>query len=159
MDLKFGSIYLLCNQKEETKIFQGQAFTQIQFPNEQGSYVNGDCFWIEANLLKIGTMDDLMPSVNVDRGSSNNKVVILSFGTQNFTLMNIGDETPWLQFPDCTDFGYKISSADYGYEIVFSDGSSYPGSATDEIPFKEHPSFKVRATKLNQIVTITVWQK
>lgn len=157
-----SSIVLILNHKAEVKMYRGQSFAYVMLPDAQGKYVNGDCYWVESNLLEIGPLSEFLPKEEATEGHAtpNQDLVTLSFGTQSFILNNIGDETPWLQFPDCTKFGYKISSADYGYELIFvGDQTLYPGSPTLVIPHKEHPVFKVRATKPNQIVTITVWQK
>ncbi len=161
ISLAKGSIVLILNHKADVQIYHGQSFAYVMLPDAQGKYVNGDCYWVESNLLEIGPLSELLPKEEPEVSATpNNSVVTLVFGTQNFVLNNIGDETPWLQFPDCTKFGYQISSADYGYTLTFKgDNTPYPGSPTLVIPHKEHPVFKVRATKPNQIVTITVWQK
>lgn len=161
ISLAKGSIVLILNHKADVQIYHGQSFAYVMLPDAQGKYVNGDCYWVESNLLEIGPLSELLPKEEPEVSATpNNSVVTLVFGTQNFVLNNIGDETPWLQFPDCTKFGYQISSADYGYTLTFKgDNTPYPGSPTLVIPHKEHPVFKVRATKPNQIVNITVWQK
>ena len=170
IDLKKGLIVKLVNHKNEVEIIDGQGFVQIQLAKQNGSFVNGKKYFIEAEFVQLASPRDIVPENDTllpgrkkvlpsSPISTSVSAVTLYFGTQTFSLMNIGDETPWLQFPDCTNFGYKISSADYGYEIVFSDGSAYPGNSQTVIPFKEHPTFKVRAKKPNQFVNITVWRQ
>lgn len=157
---KAGAIVLLYNQKDEVKLFQGQSFTRVVLPNKYGTYVNGEAYWLESNRLDIGTLADFTPFENFrDNSASNNGVVMLALGTQVFHLPNVGDETPMLKYPDCIKLGSKISSADYGYEIEFSELEKYPGGENVFIPKKKNPQFKLRATKPNQYITATVWQQ
>lgn len=84
-----GDIVLLCNQKKDVYLFQGQSFTEIRMPNAQGTYVNGNCYWIESNLLQIGTMAALS-SVEVAQATSPvgaEELVSLGIGTHNFFMV------------------------------------------------------------------------
>jgi len=62
VSLPKGTIVLLCDQKKGVSIFQGQSFVEVRLPNNYGSYVNSPCYWLESNLLEIGTMASLTPA-------------------------------------------------------------------------------------------------
>ena len=83
-------------------------------------------------------------------------IPIFEVGTHTFRLEKIGDETGLFQLPEGNKFHYQISSGDYGYKIVFADGTSYPGSPNVKIPEKEHPVFNIIATVPGQFVRVTV---
>jgi len=91
--------------------------------------------------------------------STETSIHTLHNGEQVFRLQNIGDETPWLKFPPCSKFTYCIKSQNYGYEIIFDGEKPILGSPNGVIPFKQDPVFKIRATKKNQLVSITVIQR
>ncbi len=73
-----------------------------------------------------------------------------------FHLKEVGDES--LQFKPPTGGLHSLlySSHDFGYEIIFNDGTIYQGDPSLEMPEKFHPVIKIRATKPNQYVNIVV---
>ncbi len=156
MDLKFGSIYLLCNQKEETKIFQGQAFTQIQFPNEHGSYVNGNCFWIEANLLKVGTLDDV--SITKKQGDCSpvgERLVALGPGTH--TLILAPGEIVHLKTYPSRDGCELLTmlSPTFNYQYKFGSQSWTPDGQGIIYPYMKQPECLL-CSKTGDTLTIVV---
>ena len=91
-----------------------------------------------------------------DAPSKEVSIPILGVGTHTFRLEKIGDETGLFQLPEGSRFHYQISSGDYGYKIVFADGTSYLGSQNEKIPEKEHPVFNIIATVPGQFVRVTI---
>lgn len=73
-----------------------------------------------------------------------------------FHLSEVGDETNWFKFPEGGDFSYSISSPDFGYKLIFSDGDKFKGDPNLRIPNKIHPRFKFRSLGTNQIISITI---
>jgi len=71
-------------------------------------------------------------------------------------VLQPGEETKWLGFPEDGGYHYDISSSDYNHDIIFTDGSVYPGGEKTVIPKKQHQYLKVRAKNTQQIVTIVV---
>jgi hypothetical protein len=51
--LKANSLVKMLQVAQPIKSFQSQGFTQIQIQNQNGTYVNGACYWIEADFIDI----------------------------------------------------------------------------------------------------------
>lgn len=81
-------------------------------------------------------------------------IVLQNGNTYQFSLKP-GEETPWLSFPKCSHSDYFISSPNYNYKIIYSDGTSYNGDPNIVIPEKKYSSFKILA-KGEEVVTIKV---
>jgi len=156
MDLKFGTIFLLCNQKEETKIFQGQAFTKIQFSNEQGSYVNGNCFWIEANLLKVGTLDDVRISKKPgDCSPVGERLVALGPGTHTLILAP-GEVVHLKTYPSRDGCNLlTMSSPTFNYQYKFGQQRWSPDGNGIIYPYMKQPECLL-CSKTGDTLTIMV---
>lgn len=94
-----------------------------------------------------------VPPAKASSKQSQSQVLKLG-NTYQFDLKT-GQETPWLSFPPCSKFRYSISSSNYSYKIIYSDGTSYDGGPDVFIPEKTYPSFKIIA-KGDELVTIKV---
>ncbi|MCX6797990.1 MAG: hypothetical protein NTX66_02110 [Candidatus Falkowbacteria bacterium] len=89
VNLNKGSIVLLCNQKSKIKFFQGQGFAEVRLADSDGSFVHGRTYWIESNLLEIGTMNKLAEKSSEqsnDPGYKQNPTSALGPGTYTFNL-------------------------------------------------------------------------
>lgn len=73
-----------------------------------------------------------------------------------FHLKEKGDETPYFKPPTGGLYMFNYSSHDYGYEIIFNDGTIYQGNPNRPIPEKTHPVIKIRATSPNQFVNVRI---
>lgn len=80
---------------------------------------------------------------------------VLKLGNTYQFNLKTGQETPWLSFPPCSKFRYSVSSQNYSYKIIYSDGTSYDGGPDVFIPEKTYPSFKIIA-KGDELVTVKV---
>lgn len=81
--------------------------------------------------------------------------LVLKPGNYQYDL-KAGQATHWRAVPKGKISGYGISSETYDYDIIFSDGTSYPGGADTKIPDKKHVFFKVKA-KSQQKVLVTIF--
>ena len=97
--------------------------------------------------LKVANVQKIMPRDHV-------QTLMTKSGTYLFYLSNVGDETHWLIF-GTGKCRYVMSSPDYGYDIIYSDGNIYKGGALTKIPY-QNPKWKFRATKPNEVISIIV---
>ncbi len=163
--LQRGTTVLICDFKKELFIIEGQSFIEIQLAKENGEFVNGPKYLIQSAYLQTASPrdiipedDSLLPGRKEDTTPSSGRMSVssLTLGSNVFHLPNIGDETPFLSFPDGIKVSYKISSSDYGHKIIYSDGREYDGGPNGDLPSTRHALIKIRATKPNQFVTITL---
>lgn len=164
VDLKRGTIVKLVSHKNEILVIDGQGFVEIQLAKESGNFFKGPKYLIEAEFIQVASSRDIIPEddsllpANKELAKTDTEITVLELGTNTFHLPNIGDETTWLQFPEKIKIKYGIASADYGYKVVYSDGSIYEGSASNTFPDTKHGVFKILAKKQNQFITIVVDQ-
>lgn len=76
-----------------------------------------------------------------------------------FHLTEVGDETELFKAPIGGKFTFFYSSHNFGYEIIFNDGTVYKGDPNFRIPEKTHSVIKVRAIKPNQFVNVRLVER
>lgn len=166
VSLNRGTNVLIVSHKDEVLIVDGQSFVQIKLAKKNGSFVNGQKFLVESEFVQLASPRELVPEDDSllpggdTEGNSLGKISVtkLNLGTNVFHLPNVGDETPFMSFPDGIKVSYKISSSDYGHKIIYSDGREFEGSPNGALPETRHALIKIRATKPNQFITVTLNQ-
>ncbi len=83
-------------------------------------------------------------SLRIIRSDIESKAMILPIGTHRFNLSN-NDSTGWLTIPATGKYEYSISSKEYNYKIVYSDGMQFKGTKHGTIPWRARPVFQVKS--------------
>ncbi len=146
-----GTTVLISSHENEVLIIDGQSFLEIRLAKENGSFVNGQTFLVEAEYIQLATPSQIFPedgnllpsSKKYEEEFVRSAELLLDLGETRFDFDKGGERSPWLRFPD-EDLTYIISSISKQYKIVFSDGTIYPGGQA--IPKKVKPKFFIRST-------------
>ena len=176
VSLDQNAVFLIVSQKKRAYSFEGQSFIQIKLPKSNGSFIGSSKIWIDADLVKIGSREDVDKSLGYNGSSRDNRELatiqtqpnsrtssnlgnipnsnVLYPGTHRFAL-KAGQETPKFSFPDCGYYPYSVSSPSYDYEIVYSPRERYHGDPNLKIPERNNPSFSIVAGR-TEIITIIV---
>jgi len=174
------TVIKVVDHKEEVMVYEGQGFVLIQLAKENGSFVGGDKYWIEAEFVRLINPKKLVyeKASNLNSSSSQsknsnqksreledknivydrNKIDFLLYGTGKTYAYELqaGEFTPWRGFKDNYFSNAGISSETYDYTIYFSDGTSYKGGPDTPIPVKKGNVFvRVKANSA-QTVYISV---
>ena len=80
-------------------------------------------------------------------------VLVLPAGESRFVLVDSAS-TGWLTIPKNGRFSYSISSKNYNYKIIFSDGAEYRGKPDAVIPWREKPVFKIQAFGKDSVIVM-----
>ncbi len=161
-DLAKGTIVKLADHKEEVKIIDGQGFVQIQLAKANKSFVRGKKYWIEAEFVQLASPRDITPEEDISHNANKavtvtsqaDTIAVLYPGARKFDLVD-GKSTGWLTLPKFGKFRYSISSPNYNYKIIFSDGKEYAGGPNTVIPWRERPIFKVIALD-NETISVSI---
>jgi len=54
-----GQLVLMANYKRETSPFNGQSFVKIIVPDKDGSFVGSVSYWVEADLVAVGSRQEM----------------------------------------------------------------------------------------------------
>lgn len=144
VSLKKDTVMLLCNQKKELSIFEGQAFVQVRLANNLGSFVGGQCYWIEANLVEIGTLSALLRPKQFGRAVVTPPVTLrtVSFGPGTHSLALLPGETIRLITKPSQD-GCRLlamSSPTFAYQYKFDSKSWEQDSPSAVYPYMRNPT-------------------
>ncbi len=76
-----------------------------------------------------------------------------------FHLAEVGDETELFKAPTGIKYSIFYSSHNFGYELIYNDGTVYHGDPNNPVPKKRHAVIKIRATKPNQFVNVRLVER
>ncbi len=76
-----------------------------------------------------------------------------------FHLAEVGDETEYFKAPTGIRYTFFYSSHNFGYELIFNDGTVYRGDPNNPVPMKRHAVIKIRAIKPNQFVNVRLVER
>ncbi|MDD3285036.1 MAG: hypothetical protein PHG95_00110 [Patescibacteria group bacterium] len=159
VSLPKGTIVLLCDQKKEVSIFQGQSFIEVRLPNSNGSFVNGQRYWIESNLLEIGTMASLTPAETSreERRVVRDTVISVSFGPGTHQLqLKPGQIVRLMTTPSKDGCGLlSMSSPTYAYQFKFDGHNWEADGPAVQYPYMRYPTCLLRSQS-GDILTIKV---
>lgn len=165
-DIKFieekiskGDTLRLVSHIDEVIIIDGQGLLRVQLRNKKGTFLNGPIYWVEAEFVQITSPRKLMSVKEDNSGSSENKALFSDYasleeGVSVFPL-EPGEETPWFGFKQGLIAKYFISSPNFDYKILVSDGSQYEGKEKSDIGVKKNCYYKIKANS-RQVVTVMV---
>lgn len=83
INLKANSLVKMLQVAQPIKSFQSQGFTQIQIQNQNGTYVNGACYWIEADFIDILNPNEIESKTETETTNKINKSIRDNIGNQN----------------------------------------------------------------------------
>ncbi|HQQ38575.1 MAG TPA: hypothetical protein PK086_03405 [bacterium] len=164
VSLPKGTIVLLCDQKRGASIFQGQSFVEVRLPNNYGSYVNSQCYWLESNLLEIGTMASLTPA---EKSSEERHVLRDTIVRDTIMSVSLGPGIHKLQLkpgqiirlrttPSKDGCGLlSMSSPTYSYQFKFDGRSWEHDGPAVKYPYMRYPTCLLRS-QCGDILTIKV---
>jgi len=164
VSLPKGTIVLLCDQKRGASIFQGQSFVEVRLPNNYGSYVNSQCYWLESNLLEIGTMASLTPA---EKSSEERHVLRDTIVRDTIMSVSLGPGIHKLQLkpgqtirlrttPSKDGCGLlSMSSPTYSYQFKFDGRSWEHDGPAVKYPYMRYPTCLLRS-QCGDIITIKV---
>jgi len=164
VSLPKGTIVLLCDQKKGVSIFQGQSFVEVRLPNNYGSYVNSPCYWLESNLLEIGTMASLTPA---EKSSEERHVLRDTIVRDTIMSVSLGPGIHKLQLkpgqiirlrttPSKDGCGLlSMSSPTYSYQFKFDGRSWEHDGPAVKYPYMRYPTCLLRS-QCGDILTIKV---
>ena len=164
VSLPKGTIVLLCDQKRGVSIFQGQSFVEVRLPNNYGSYVNSQCYWLESNLLEIGTMASLTPA---EKSSEERHVLRDTIVRDTIMSVSLGPGIHKLQLkpgqiirlrttPSKDGCGLlSMSSPTYSYQFKFDGRSWEHDGPAVKYPYMRYPTCLLRS-QCGDILTIKV---
>ena len=157
--LKRGTIVKIVSHKEEVKEVDGQGFVHIQIAKANGSFVGGGKYWIEAENVQLATPRDIVPKDNALLQKSKTETVSTPITSVNIPAMKDsifrkgvyyidvnGGETPYNIVIYPTKVGcarYNLSSEDYNYKILFSDGEVVQADPNAIVRHRDRPVFKL----------------
>lgn len=166
-----GTVVRIVDHRNEVYIYDGQGLVQIQLANNNGSFINGDKYWIEADYVKIAAPKDVVPrddSLLPAKANKQAEVRVLpkteiikdSIFTKGVYFIKVDKQTPFfiniVSSKKCNRF-YMESETNNAYFIVLSDGSyvlDEPGSGGN-LPYMERPRFRFVADE-RAVVKLTV---
>lgn len=169
-----GYIVKVLNHKQKPLTYQGQAFFKVQ-SKSNGSFVNGQTYWVAADEFFILTPGDLNKSPSVQIASmvpsayrtgttSAIPSTILPPGFHGFRLKK-DQETPNFRVPSGgmdMKYGVGFRSPKYTYKVIYTyengEVVEYQGDSTKVIPDGVNRVFKIRATD-DDSVTVKVVAK
>lgn len=150
----------LVDHKDEIFIYDGQGLVQIQLAKENGSYIGGSKYWIEAEYVDIITPKEMVSQnreaedgVIYDEARSG--VRLLERGKTYAYDLKSGDQTPWLGVYDKKKFSYAVTSKEDDFKLFFSDGTSEVAKDGLIITPKQGEFLKV-AVDSEQVVFVTM---
>lgn len=155
VDMVRGTIVRIVNHKEEIKVIDGQGFVNIQLAKNNGSFVGGRKYWIEAEFIQVATPRDIVPKdesllpknqISATEPGNNEQVVKDSLFTQGIYYIDVKGKTPYniIVIPTKTGCArYSLSSENYNYKIMFSDGEVVQANPNTKIRHREQPKFRL----------------
>jgi len=155
-----GTIVRLVNHKDEVFIYDGQGLVQIQLERDNGSFIEGSKYWIEAEYVQIASPraivskdDSLLPGKqkkNESRIQAQSLAVRDSFFTSGTYYIDVNNEAFYyiniLSTKTCARYSLASQTGN-GYFVIYDDGPPVydePGINT-VFPNKERPRFKLKS--------------
>jgi|GEM_PF-2411235 len=166
--------FLIVSQKKEAYLFDGQPFIQIKLPKANGSFIGGEKLWIDADLVMIGSREDVdggfgygsrrddrkpatvqsQPQISPSKSSGTDEPIVLYPGVYRYTL-KAGQRTPWFTTPDCSKYHINTRSETYNQRLYFSDGTDCMDGPTVNVADKYGANMQILAY-VDEVVTVTV---
>jgi hypothetical protein len=157
--LKTESLVKIYDIKKSVKPFEGQGFIEIQIQNQNGNFVNGGKYYIEADYIDILSPDEIKNNdknkVEEKHPASQPQVQSpylnsslseeLKVGSYEYLLKN-GEMTGWKKIPgDCIYDIMCYSNSKPSYRIYYSDGTvvDFTDGINKELPRKTLPELRV----------------
>jgi hypothetical protein len=153
-----GTIVRVVSHKDEVFIYDGQGLIQIQLAKEDGSFIHGSKYWIEAEYVQIASPrdivakdDGLLPGrIKRENRSELTSMVKDSVFTKGVYYINVNKETPFYiniaSTQNCAKYSLASQTGN-GYYVIYDDGSfvyDKPGIFV-EFPYKQRPRFKLKS--------------
>lgn len=164
--LSRGLIVRILSHKQEVKVIDGQGFLNIQLAKDNGSFVNGEKYWVEAEYVQIAGPRDIVPKDDSLLPKNQKKdqiadVVALpepavpdSIFTKGTYYVHVNGATPFnivvVSKEECKK--YQLNSTGE-YNIAYDDGvviADSPG-IQQVFPYRERPRFQFKS---NMPVTV-----
>lgn len=148
-----GTLVRIVNHKQEVLVYDGQGFVEIQIAKDNGSFVNGRKYWIEAEFVRVVSPGEIMAKEKKEENSSNNSPTpqpitevrdsIFYPGTY---YIDVNGVTPFNIVPvsnrGCVNI--NLSSDRLAYFIMFSDGEVIKASQSSN-KYRENLVFRLKA--------------
>jgi len=179
------TIVKVVDHKQQVMVYDGQGFILIQLAKENGSFVGGKKYWIEAEFVRLLSPNELVsqdelalednsfrlnenPNAlnvggdNIIKDESRADFLLYGTGKTYTYTLKAGEETPWRGFQPGIVSNYFVSSENldginYDYTIFYSDGTTHKAGPEEALPAKKGNIFlKVRANS-PQTVYVTVF--
>lgn len=165
-DLKRGTIVKFTSHKQEVEVIDGQGFVQITLAKANGSFVNGEKRFIEAEFVEIAAPRDITPkdasllpknqqSINEPSQSNQQSIVQDSVFTQGTYIIDVKGETPFNIVVVPTKIGcarYSLASPSWNYQILIPGMPPVAGSPTAQLPYRDRPTFRLASQQGDQVV-------
>lgn len=163
--LSRGLIVRILSHKQEVKVIDGQGFLNIQLAKNNGSFVNGEKYWVEAEFVQIAGPRDIVPKDDslLPKNHKNDVAAVValpepavpdSVFTKGTYYVHVNGATPFnivvISQEKCKK--YQLNSTG-GYNIAYDDGVVIADSPEIQqvFPYRERPRFQFKS---NMPVTV-----
>lgn len=173
-ELRRGTIVRVISHKQEVKVIDGQGFLRIQLAKNNGSFVNGKKYWVEAEFVQVAGPRDIVPKDDSLLPKNQKKLAIASpvpadtaialvpviptvkdsVFTKGTYRIHVNGATPFnivvISKEKCKMYQLNATG---GYNIAYDDGvviADGPG-IQQVVPYREKPRFQLKS---NMPVTI-----
>lgn len=149
-----GTIVKISNHKSEVMELDGQGFVKILLAKENGSFVGGKKYWIEAEFVQIASPREIVSwEESLKEKPSPAQIAVKdSLFSPGTYFINVNGETPFyiniISNKTCNRYSLASQTGN-GYIIAYDDGQNVydePG-ITVTFPNKERPRFKLKSQK------------
>lgn len=151
------SVLRVYNHKDKIMTYQNQGFVKIQLKKDNGSFVDGKQYWIEADYLGIISPGDLAEEQENQRNNfpaqvhdqsqpqpSSSLSEELSIGSYEYTIKK-GEETGWKKIPGNCVYDVMCYADRPLYRVYYNDGTvvDFTDGINKELPRKTLAEFRI----------------
>jgi hypothetical protein len=135
VSIPYGTLIKVFNHKEEISLFEGQGFLRIQLAKENGSFVRGKKYWVEAELVRLATPREVMEQEEARRcfvadsirhaeffaRMAERRFIVRNPGTYIIDLAVNEKSLAWDSIPAGCSYGFERGT-NARFQVIYPDG-------------------------------------